>query len=111
MFASALVRTMKSAAAQRLSPGQAQAALAPIWAARDQAIAEITARYVSHPWPINFLLIVDPLVTWIWVGAIITAMGGLIALWPVPVLARGRARARARARTAQAPVTPAREPA
>ena len=29
-------------------------------------------------------LIVSPLVTWLWVGAIIAALGGLLALWPLP---------------------------
>ena len=43
---------------------------------------------VTHPWPVEFLLIVSPLVTWIWLGALIIAIGGLIALWPVPVRAR-----------------------
>ena len=65
-------------------PPRPRASLNPLWTLRDQAIAGITARYVSHPWPVNFLLIVDPLVTWIWIGAIIIACGGLIALWPFP---------------------------
>ena len=41
----------------------------------------------------DFLFIVSPLVTWIWLGAIIIATGGLIALWPLPALARRRATA------------------
>ena len=76
-----------------------------------RAIVAIAARYVSHPWPVEFLLIVDPLVTWIWLGAIIIAGGGLIALWPAPVRVRRRVRAAERARTSAPPVTPAREPA
>ena len=59
---------------------------------RARAIAGLAGRYVSHPWAINFLLIVSPLVTWIWLGAIVIAVGGLIALWPVPSLARRRVR-------------------
>ncbi len=27
---------------------------------------------------------VSPLVTWLWLGAIMAACGGLIALWPAP---------------------------
>ena len=38
------------------------------------AIGGLTARFVSHPWPVNFLLIVSPLVTWIWLGALIIAL-------------------------------------
>ena len=61
----------------------------------------------SHPWSVNFLLIVSPLVTWIWLGAIIIAIGGLIALSPAPALARRRAAASYPARPA--PSVPARE--
>ncbi len=110
LFAAALPQAMRRVS--RLGASQAQAALGPLWQYRDRAIVGIAARFVSHPWPVDFLLIVDPLVLWIWIGALIIAGGGLIALWPIPSLARGRVRARARARTATAPgVTPAREPA
>jgi len=90
-----------------LSPRQAQAALAPLWALRDRAIVDIAQRFVSHPWPVDFLLIVDPLVVWIWIGAIIVAAGGLIALWPVPTLARRRERVTARRRSPVPGATPA----
>ncbi|MBV8431632.1 MAG: heme lyase CcmF/NrfE family subunit [Solirubrobacterales bacterium] len=109
LFTAAIKRT--EAAGMRLPPAQAQAALAQLWQLRDQAILGIASRYVSHPWPINFLLIVDPLVSWIWIGALIVAFGGLIALWPVPRLAHSRALAPAPARTAPAPVAAVREPA
>ena len=33
------------------------------------------------------------MVTWIWIGALIAFLGGLIALWPPPRGARSRARA------------------
>ena len=62
----------------------------PIWTLRNQAIKEIANRFVTHPWPISFRLIVEPLVIWIWIGAIIVVLGGLLALWPVPRLARRR---------------------
>jgi cytochrome c-type biogenesis protein CcmF len=79
----------------QLSPAKRQAALAPFWQARDRAISELVARYVSHPWPVTFLLIVSPLVMWLWIGGIIAAGGALIALWPAPALARLRARSAA----------------
>jgi cytochrome c-type biogenesis protein CcmF len=82
--------------ASRLPTAQAQAQLAPLWQARDRAIAELAARYVTHPWPVTFLLIVSPLVLWLWIGGMIVAAGALIALWPVPALARLRARSAAR---------------
>ncbi len=85
----------------RLPPSRAAAALAPLWAQRDLVIRGLAARFVSHPWPVAFNLIVSPLVTWIWLGAFIIAGGGLIALWPFPALARRRARATYAARPAR----------
>jgi len=74
---------------------KANAALAPLWQARDRAIAELVARYVNHPWPVTFLMIVSPLVMWLWIGALIVVAGALIALWPIPTLAWLRARSAA----------------
>ncbi len=96
----------------RLTPSQAAqpANLNWISSERAAAISGLTARFVSHPWSVNFLVIVSPLVTWIWLGAIIIAFGGLIALWPVPALARRRREAAAYP-ARPAPGVPAREPA
>jgi cytochrome c-type biogenesis protein CcmF len=107
LFSKAIRQTMTTAA--RLPIAQGRAAVAQLWQLRDQAIVGIAARYVSHPWPVSFLLIVDPLVSWIWAGAIIVALGGLIALWPVPALARRRASLPAPARPAPS-VAAVREP-
>ncbi len=76
----------------KLPLAQANAALGPLWADRDRAVAELTTRYATHPWPVTFLLIVSPLVMWLWIGALIVVGGALIALWPVPALARVWAR-------------------
>jgi cytochrome c-type biogenesis protein CcmF len=78
---------------------------------RARAISGLAARFVTHPWPVEFLLIVSPLVTWIWLGAMIIAIGGLIALWPIPALARARSAAGYRAHTPAPPGVPVREPA
>ncbi len=43
---------------------------------------QLLARYTSSSSPATFRLIVSPMVTWIWLGAIVTFLGGLIALWP-----------------------------
>jgi cytochrome c-type biogenesis protein CcmF len=109
VFAAALTKTMK--AMPGLAAGQQRAALSELWTLRDQAITGIANRYVTHPWRVEFLLIVDPLVTWIWIGAIIIAAGGLIALWPIPSLARRRSTVTARPRAPAPAVAPAREPA
>ncbi len=76
---------------------------------RARAIAGLAARFVNHPWPVNFRLIVSPLVTWLWLGAIVIATGGLIALWPIPSLARRRSRAVSRRTASVTPPMPVRE--
>jgi cytochrome c-type biogenesis protein CcmF len=109
LFASYAPQVMTKAA--KLPPAQAQEALNTLWGERDLAVSEIARRFVSHPWPTEFLFIVDPLVTWLWLGALIIAGGGLIALWPVPSLARRRAAAPHAARSTSSPGVPVREPA
>ena len=69
---------------QGLPARQRSKQLNVIFQLRDFLIQELTQRFVNHPWPAQFLLIVSPLVTWLWIGAIIAALGGLIALWPMP---------------------------
>jgi cytochrome c-type biogenesis protein CcmF len=108
IFSAALQHAMRQVGTLPLS--QAEQRLAPLWAARDRAVAGLTSRFVTHPWPVNFLLIVSPLVTWIWLGAIIIAFGGLIALWPIPAMARRRAVAPVAPRAVPGHVA-AREPA
>jgi len=109
VFAAYAPQVMTKAA--QLPPGQAQSAMNALWSERDLAVTEIARRFVTHPWPTEFLLIVDPLVTWIWLGALIIGGGGLIALWPVPSLARRRASVRSAARPSAPPGVPVREPA
>ena len=58
-----------------------------------QALNGLTRSYASDPPPATFRLIVSPMVTWIWIGALIAFLGGLIALWPPPRGARSRATA------------------
>jgi cytochrome c-type biogenesis protein CcmF len=78
---------------------------------RARAIVGLTQRFITHPWGVNFLLIVSPLVTWIWLGALIIAIGAVIALWPVPPrVAPKRAVARSPARAPPAPPVAVREP-
>ncbi|HEY5188956.1 MAG TPA: cytochrome c-type biogenesis CcmF C-terminal domain-containing protein [Solirubrobacteraceae bacterium] len=70
--------------ALREPPALRTRALSFFYQARDIAIRGIAQRFVTHPWKATFLIIVSPLVTWLWMGAIIAALGGLIALWPLP---------------------------
>jgi cytochrome c-type biogenesis protein CcmF len=111
LFAADESNIMSKAAS--LPPAQTQQALNSLFAERDAAITGLVKRFVTHPWAVNFLMIVSPLVSWIWLGALIIALGGLIALWPVQAFARRRATSPAAAgaggRRTQ-PALPAREP-
>jgi cytochrome c-type biogenesis protein CcmF len=74
-------------------------------AARSEALAQIlvgiTESYRRDPPPTTFRVIASPLVTWIWLGAIVAFAGGLVALWPTGDPARRRVRAGYAARVAQ----------
>ncbi|HEV2813132.1 MAG TPA: cytochrome c-type biogenesis CcmF C-terminal domain-containing protein [Solirubrobacteraceae bacterium] len=78
----------------KMTPQEARSALT-------LAVTGLVQRYARQPPPATFRLITSPLVAWIWIGALITFGGGLIALWPAPDAARRRANARAAARVAQ----------
>jgi len=108
VFAAYAPQVMTKAA--KLPPAQAQAAMNTLWEYRDAAVSEIAHRFVTNPWPTEFLLIVAPLVSWIWIGALIIGLGGLIALWPVPSFARRRAQAPSPARPPAPPSPPATPP-
>jgi cytochrome c-type biogenesis protein CcmF len=49
-----------------------------------QALDGLARSYAKQPPPATFRVIVSPMVTWIWIGALIVFLGGLIALWPSP---------------------------
>jgi cytochrome c-type biogenesis protein CcmF len=68
--------------------------LTTLYQYRDVIIRALTQRYINHPWSTSFLLIVSPLVTWLWLGAILAVIGGLIALWSMPGAGRRRPRQR-----------------
>lgn len=83
------------AAAGKLDPDVEAIALA-------QALRGIAARYEENPPPATFRMHVSPLVSWLWIGAIIAFLGGLIAVWPGgPDLATRRVKAGYAARVAR----------
>ena len=87
-----LGKALDDAQAQPAGPARTRA-LNLLFQARDIAIRGIAQRFVSQPWKSTFLLIVSPIVIWLWLGAIIAALGGLIALWPMRPPRRRRPRA------------------
>ncbi len=96
---------------QSLPAAQQASQLNTIFGLRDILINELAQRFVSHPWKTQFLMEVSPLVTWLWLGAIIAAFGGLIALWPVPRRSRrGALSVRGRGASAPPPSSPATAP-
>jgi cytochrome c-type biogenesis protein CcmF len=49
-----------------------------------EALRGLVRSYVDDPPPATFRMLVSPMVTWIWIGALVVFLGGLIALWPSP---------------------------
>jgi len=66
-----------TAAGEDLAPAERDRALA-------LALRGLTDSYAQSPPPATFRLLVSPLVSWIWVGAIVVLLGALVALWPGP---------------------------
>ena len=66
-----------------------------------EALGGISRSYVRNPPPATFRIIASPLVTWIWLGALIVFCGAAIALWPAGRGARRPARAEGLARVAR----------
>ncbi len=82
----ALAATMRAAAA---NPALQPLALAQIGKLQGLAIDRIARSYLDDDAPATFKLIVDPLVTWMWIGGLISLAGALIALWPARPRRRG----------------------
>ncbi|HSS04410.1 MAG TPA: hypothetical protein VLK89_04375, partial [Solirubrobacterales bacterium] len=84
----AVSRLMQAAAANpRLRPF----ALAQINTLQVATAKRIAQGYLSEAAPATFRVIVNPLVTWIWIGGLIALAGALIAIWPSRNARRGLA--------------------
>jgi cytochrome c-type biogenesis protein CcmF len=81
----ALAATMRAAAAD---PQLRPAALAQIASIQSATATKIAKSYLGDGSATIFKVIVNPLVTWMWIGGLIALIGALIALWP----SRGRRR-------------------
>jgi cytochrome c-type biogenesis protein CcmF len=75
----ALGASMRAAAA---NPSLQPIALAQINKLQSLAADRIARGYVTEGSLASFKIIVNPLVTWIWIGGLIALAGALIALWP-----------------------------
>jgi cytochrome c-type biogenesis protein CcmF len=81
----ALAATMRAAAANPQLQARALDQIGQIQAATAERIAK---GYLTDGSATIFKIIVNPLVTWMWIGGLIALLGALLALWP----ARGRRR-------------------
>ncbi|MCU0258569.1 MAG: cytochrome c biogenesis protein CcsA [Solirubrobacteraceae bacterium] len=68
---------------------------------RDLTLQRFVSDYAASAPSAQFRILVSPMVFWIWVGAAIVFLGGIIAIWPAPGSVRGRVRARYAARVAR----------
>jgi cytochrome c-type biogenesis protein CcmF len=75
----AVSRLMRAAA---VDPQLRPVALAQIGALQAATAERLARSYLADDLPATFRVIVDPLVTWIWIGALIALAGALIAIWP-----------------------------
>ncbi|HEX3172647.1 MAG TPA: heme lyase CcmF/NrfE family subunit [Solirubrobacterales bacterium] len=75
----AIASLMRAAAANPRLRGVAMERIDAIQGATAQRLAR---SYLSDDAVATFKVIVDPLVTWIWIGGLISLAGALIALWP-----------------------------
>jgi cytochrome c-type biogenesis protein CcmF len=81
----ALGTLMRAAAVDPRLEAQAFAQISQLQSLTAKRVAR---SYLGDTAPATFRIIVDPLVTWMWIGGLIALAGALIALWP----ARGRRR-------------------
>jgi cytochrome c-type biogenesis protein CcmF len=66
-----------------------------------QALDGLARSYTRNPPPATFRVIASPMVTWIWLGALVVFAGALVALWPAGAAARRPATAAGLARVAR----------
>jgi cytochrome c-type biogenesis protein CcmF len=91
----AVAGLMRGAAANpRLRP----LALAQIESLQAATASQIAKSYLADTSAATFRVIVNPLVTWMWIGGLIALAGALIAIWPTPGAKRRRVAGFERAR-------------
>ena len=82
----ALAALMRGAAA---NPSLRPTALVQIGRIQTATAERIARSYTRDGAPVTFKVIVDPLVTWIWIGGLLALVGASIALWPSRPRRRG----------------------
>ena len=79
-------RALMAVVARRVQqdPSQAAGAARFAQAVQNRAVSKIAQLYLSEAPPATFRVIVNPLVAWMWIGALIALAGAVIAIWPTP---------------------------
>lgn len=72
----------------KANPSLQPQALEQISKLQSIAAERVAKSYLEDDAPVTFKVIVNPLVTWLWIGGLIALAGALIAIWPT----RGRRR-------------------
>jgi cytochrome c-type biogenesis protein CcmF len=93
-------RVRKLPLAKQEAAYNSQLAQTQFWLQRDYLVEKIAGQYLKHRYPIQFQLIVSPLVSWLWTGALIIFLGGFISLLPPGLFARRRSPAPEHSRVA-----------
>jgi cytochrome c-type biogenesis protein CcmF len=74
----------------RQDPGQAAGAARFAQQVLDRTVDKVARLYLKQSPPVTFRVIVNPLVSWMWIGALIALAGAVIAIWPTPGARRRR---------------------
>jgi cytochrome c-type biogenesis protein CcmF len=74
------------------NPNTPPAELETLAAFRNEAVRRLATSYADDPPPATFRVITNPMVVWLWIGALIGLAGAAFAVWPT---AEGRRRVRA----------------
>jgi cytochrome c-type biogenesis protein CcmF len=98
-----LARPRMRAAVASDDPALVRRTAAGLQQVQGLAIRKIANGYLTDPPPAVFHVIVNPLVTWMWIGAVVALGGALIAVWPSPGARRRRVAAAQAARLGHEP--------
>jgi cytochrome c-type biogenesis protein CcmF len=82
----ALGAMMQAAA---VNPRLKATALGQISKLQEASADQVARSYLSDNAPVTFKVIINPLVTWMWIGGLIALAGALIAIWPTRSRRRG----------------------
>jgi cytochrome c-type biogenesis protein CcmF len=79
-------------------PSLRPAALEQISLLQGETIRRVAEGFGAAAAPATFRVIVNPMVSWLWIGALVALAGALIAVWPAPGARRRKVSSLAAAR-------------